>query len=152
MMTKPKRFFPPAMCLLLASMAGIAQGADVPSPVGLWKTVDEKSGQARGFIRVYESDGKFFAKIEKTFDAGDETRVCSACTDERKNQPLIGLVIMRNVKPEGDEFVDGDILDPDSGSIYRCKFRLEDHGNRLTVRGFLGISLFGRSQTWFREQ
>jgi uncharacterized protein (DUF2147 family) len=59
---------------------------------------------------------------------------------------------MRNVKAKGEEFVDGDILDPESGSIYRCKFRLEENGKRLNVRGFIGLSLFGRTQTWLREQ
>ena len=144
--------FSSTVFFVLAFLAGVASAADATSPVGLWKTIDDKSGQARGFVRLYESDGKFFAKIETSFTPGDETRVCSACTDERKNQPIIGLVFMRDVKARGDEFVDGDILDSDTGAIYRCKFRLEDGGKRLVVRGFIGISLFGRSQTWYRAQ
>ncbi len=145
-------FLPMATVFLIVTLAGSASSAEATSPVGLWKTIDDKSGQPRGFVRLYESDGKFFAKIEKSFTPGDETGVCSACTDERKNQPIIGLVFMRNLKAQGDEFVDGDILDSDTGTIYRCKFRLEDGGTRLVVRGFVGISLFGRSKTWYREQ
>lgn len=152
MMNSRHPFLAVAACLLLSTFASIAHTAEVRSPVGLWKTVDDKTGLPRGLVRVYESGGKYFAKIEKSFAAGDEARVCSACTDERKNQPIMGLVFMRNVRPQGDEFVDGDILDSDSGTIYRCQFRLEDDGKRLVVRGFIGISLFGRSQIWYREE
>lgn len=78
-------------------------------------------------------------------------RKCSACTDERKDQPFIGLVLMRNVHLDNGEYSGGDILDPNTGSIYRCSFKLEDGGKTLTVRGYLGVSLFGRTQKWLRE-
>jgi uncharacterized protein (DUF2147 family) len=149
-MKRPAIFFA-ATYIILGSFLSIARAAEVPSPVGIWKTIDDRTGQPKGLVRVYESDGKFFAKIERSFSPGDETRLCSACTDERKNQPIIELVFMRNMRPAGDEFVDGDILDSDSGTVYRCKFRLEDAGKRLAVRGFIGISMFGRSQNWYRE-
>ena len=74
------------------------------------------------------------------------------CKDERKDQPLVGLVFMRHMKVDGGEYRGGDILDPDNGSIYRCKLRLEDNGRKLKVRGFIGFSVFGRTQTWEREQ
>jgi uncharacterized protein (DUF2147 family) len=83
----------------------------------------------------------------------DDTRqVCSACVDERKNKPMVGLVIMRNMKRNDREYGGGDILDPRSGSVYGCKFWLEQGGTRLVVRGFIGIPLLGRSQTWTREE
>ncbi len=133
--------------LFAAVQPGALHAADSSSPIGRWKTFDDKTGQARGIVRIYEQDGKFFGQLEQSFTPGAETRVCAVCTDDRKNQPIIGLLIIRNVKFENGEYAGGDILDPDSGSVYRCKFHLEQNGTRLVVRGFIGFSLLGRSQT-----
>ena len=84
---------------------------------------------------MYEQDGKLFARIEKLFAPGDDAHACTKCTDERKGQPLIGLVFMRNMQYVDGEYRDGDILDPDNGSIYRCKLRLDQGGSKLKVRG-----------------
>ena len=128
-----------------------SHAADAPSPIGLWKTVDDKSGKPRALVRIYVQDGKYFARIEQSFAADAAARVCSVCTDERKNQPIIGLLIVRNMSLRDGEYGGGDILDPDSGSVYRCKFHLEKDGSLLAVRGFIGISLLGRSQIWQRQ-
>jgi uncharacterized protein (DUF2147 family) len=140
----------------LAMMCGAlitagAHAAESSSPLGLWKTVDDKTGNARALVRIYEQDGKLFGRIEQSFTPGAETRVCTVCTDARKNQPIIGLVIIRNMTPDGTEFAGGDILDPESGSVYRCKMHLEQSGGRLIVRGYIGFALLGRSQTWQRQ-
>jgi len=119
------------------------------SPVGVWKTFDD--GKARGFVRIYEQDGKLFGRIEQSFTPGDEHRTCAVCTDERKNQPIIGLIMLRNMKQDGGEYKGGDILDPDSGSVYRCKMHLEKDGTRLVVRGYIGFSILGHSTTWERQ-
>jgi uncharacterized protein (DUF2147 family) len=124
---------------------------DLQSPVGLWKTVDDKTGKPRALVRVFLQDGKYFGKIEQSFTPGAENRVCSVCTDERKNQPILGLLIIRNVTLHDGEYGGGDILDPDSGSVYRCRFHLDQGGTVLVVRGFIGFSLLGRSQTWQRQ-
>jgi uncharacterized protein (DUF2147 family) len=121
------------------------------SPLGLWKTFDDKTGSARGIVRVYEENGKLFGRIERSFTPGSEKRVCEVCTDERKSQPIIGLLIIRDMKGSDGEYSGGDILDPDTGSVYRCKFHLDDSGTRLILRGFIGISLLGRTQTWLRQ-
>jgi uncharacterized protein (DUF2147 family) len=140
------------VALAFAEMPAIAsQAADPQSPIGLWKTVDDKTGMPRAIVRIYVQDGKYFGRIEQSFTPGAETRVCSVCTDERKNQPIIGLLIIRNVTSRGGVYAGGDILDPDTGSVYRCKFHLEKDGTVLVVRGFIGISLLGRSQTWQRQ-
>jgi uncharacterized protein (DUF2147 family) len=131
--------------------AAVAQAADTESPIGLWKTFDDKTGTPRAMVRISEQDGKYFGRIEQSFTPGAETRVCSVCTDERKNQPIIGLLIIRNVTLRDGEYGGGDILDPESGSVYRCKFHLEKDGAVLVVRGFIGFSLLGRSQTWQRQ-
>ena len=121
------------------------------SPVGLWETFDDKTGSARAIVHVYEENGKLFGRIERSFTPGAEKRVCAVCTDERKNQPIIGLLIIRDMKASDGEYAGGDILDPDTGSVYRCKFHVDDSGTHLIVRGFIGISLLGRTQTWLRQ-
>jgi uncharacterized protein (DUF2147 family) len=131
--------------------ASTAHAADLQSPIGLWKTFDDKTGMPRAMVRIYVQDGKYFGRIEQSFTPGAESRVCSVCKDERKNQPIIGLLILRNVSLRDGEYAGGDILDPDNGSVYRCKFHLEKDGTILVVRGFIGISLLGRSQTWQRQ-
>jgi uncharacterized protein (DUF2147 family) len=141
---------------LLASLgfALIAHGAAAAaddSPIGLWKTIDDKTGAARAIVRIYQEDGRLFGKIESSFTAGADNRVCVSCTDERKNQPIIGLLIIRNMQHTGEEYTGGDILDPDTGSVYRCKLHVEG-GTRLIVRGYIGFSLIGRNQTWQRVQ
>lgn len=121
------------------------------SPLGLWKTFDDRTGQPRALVRIYEEKGRLFGRIEQSFTPGAEHRVCRVCTDERRNQPIIGLLIIRNLEHTRDEWSGGDILDPDSGSVYRCKVRLDQGGTRLIVRGYIGFSLLGRSQTWQRQ-
>ena len=140
------------VCVLsLAPSSAVAAPSDHSSPVGLWRTIDDKTGQPRSVVRIYEQNGELFASVVKGLTPGDQGRTCSKCTDERKNQPLLGMVIIRRMKPVDGEYRGGDILDPDNGSVYRCKLRLEDNGRTLKVRGYLGVSLFGRSQTWERE-
>ncbi|HET9320424.1 MAG TPA: DUF2147 domain-containing protein [Bryobacteraceae bacterium] len=120
------------------------------SPAGLWKTVDDKTGEPKGMVRIYEHNGAFFGKIESSLKAADAKERCELCTDERKNKPIIGLVILRGLKKQGEEFSGGDILDPESGTVYRCKLRVLDQGKTLVVRGYVGVSVLGRSQTWLR--
>jgi len=131
-----------------ASAAATAPAA--ASPLGLWKTFDDKTGNARAIVRIYQENGKLFGRIERSFTPGAEKRVCQVCSDQRKNQPILGLIIIRNMKSTDGEYGGGDILDPDSGSVYRCKFHVDDSGTHLIVRGFIGISLLGRTQTWQR--
>lgn len=150
------------LSLVLAAAALPAAAADTPapdgdaaSPVGLWKTIDDHTGKARALIRIYEQAGKLYGKIVKGLDpepagAKAEPDVCSACTDERKNAPMKGLVIIRNLTRDGDAWDGGDILDPDSGTIYGCRIKLGPDGHTLEVRGFLGFSFLGRSQVWQR--
>jgi len=137
--------------LAVALHGAPATANDPASPIGLWKTIDDKTGNARAIVRIYEQGGKLLGRIERSFTPGAENRVCEECKDERKNQPIIGLVIIRNVQSKDGEYAGGDILDPDTGTLYRCKFHLDQDGTRLVVRGYIGISLLGRSQTWQRQ-
>ena len=140
-------------CLLMLAAIPVTRlhSAEATSPIGMWKTFDDKTGHARAIVRIYERDGKLFGEIQEVFTPGGETRVCKFCTDERKNQPIIGLRIIRNMKPNGSEYTGGDILDPESGSVYRCKMHVEQDGARLIVRGYIGFALLGRTQIWQRQ-
>jgi uncharacterized protein (DUF2147 family) len=123
----------------------------VPSPVGLWKTIDDKTHQARGTIRVYEENGEWFGRIESTFNPAEQNELCNKCSGPRKDHPVIGMVVMRGLTRHGSEYSGGEILDPETGFVYRCRLTISSDGNRLLVRGYVGISILGRSQTWLRE-
>jgi len=131
--------------LLLAADAD----TDSQSPAGRWPTVDD-NGKPSGIVRIYLQDGKYFGQLEQSFTPGDESRTCQKCKDDRRGQPLIGILILRNVIPMGNAYQGGDILDPDTGVVYRCKLHLEGSGKKLAVRGFIGFSLAGRTQVWER--
>jgi uncharacterized protein (DUF2147 family) len=136
--------------LFLAALAVWATIAEPLTPIGRWRTVDDKTGKPKAVVQVYLENGKLYGKVEATLDPNAK-KICEKCKDERKGQPIVGMVIMRGLALHGDEYSGGDILDPDNGSIYRCKLRVTEHGNQLSVRGFIGFSLLGRSQVWTRE-
>jgi uncharacterized protein (DUF2147 family) len=127
-----------------------ASGASASSPIGEWQTFDDKSGEARAVVEIYPSNGLLFGKIVRSFRPGAEQRRCTACSDERKDQPVLGLLIIRNLKrSDEDEWSGGDILDPDNGRVYRCRLKVDADG-RLEVRGYIGFALLGRTQYWRR--
>ena len=137
--------------LLALALAALPAVAAEPGITGRWKTVDDKTGKPKGIVLIYEQNGQFFGKIESAIDPKDANDICSLCKDERKNMRTVGMVFLRHLKRDGDEFDGGDILDPDNGKVYRCKAKLAEGGKKLIVRGYIGISLIGRSQTWTRE-
>jgi uncharacterized protein (DUF2147 family) len=140
------------IALVGLSIMGAAAAADLSSAVGWWQPIDGKTGEPLGLIRIYQDHGLFFGRIEPSSPSDDRSRKCTRCPDERRNQPIIGLVLIRNMRAQGDEYIGGDIVDPDTGWIYGCKFRLVDDGRELIMRGYFGISLFGRSQMWRRVE
>lgn len=146
-----------AMALVIATLAGAlllggGAGAQDASPVGLWKTIDDETGQPKALVRISEQGGVLSGRIEKLFSPSRPNPVCEQCSDERKGKPIEGMTILEGLKREGDAWDDGQILDPNKGKVYRAKAKLVDGGSRLEVRGFVGISLFGRTQTWIREK
>jgi uncharacterized protein (DUF2147 family) len=124
------------------------------SPVGLWKTIDDRSGEAKGLIRIREINGTFEGKIDKIFpkSGDDPAPKCEKCEGSLRNHPVLGLTFLWGFTKQGDEYQGGEILDPESGKIYQAKMKLIDGGKKLEVRGFIGFSLFGRSQTWIRQE
>jgi uncharacterized protein (DUF2147 family) len=141
-----------AVPLIFAGVAIAAVHVAEPTPAGVWITVDDHTHQPRGTVRIYEENGKFLGKIESSVNPREMTARCGKCTDDRKNAPVIGLVIMRGVTKRGSEYEGGHILDPDTGSIYRCRFTLSADGAKLFLRGYIGVSLLGRTQTWTRSR
>ena len=136
---------------LILLTACVAAFPAEPTPAGLWKTIDDKTGTPKGLVRIYEQDGRFFGKVEASVKAEDSLERCDKCSGERKDKPVVGMVILRGLKKSGSEYSGGDILDPDSGVVYRCSFKLAEQGTKLLVRGYIGLSILGRSQVWIRE-
>lgn len=142
------------LALIAAALAmPAAAWAQAASPVGAWKTIDDKSGKPKALIRITEEGGVLTGKIEKLYRAPseDQNPVCTKCEGARKDQPLIGMTILSGLKKDGDEYTGGEILDPAAGKIYKSKASVADNGNKLEVRGYVGAPMFGRTQTWVRE-
>lgn len=139
----------------LALSASLAWAQDA-SPVGLWKTIDDETGKPKSLVRITESNGELRGKVEKLFrDAGeDQNPKCEKCEDVRKDQPIIGMTIITGMKKDGDayNYSGGQILDPASGKIYKSKMTLGDGGKKLDVRGYVGVPMLGRTQTWVRAE
>jgi uncharacterized protein (DUF2147 family) len=138
-----------ASALVLCGASVVAQ----TSPVGLWRNVDDRTGEVRAEIRITEANGTLAGRIEKTLGKdADPDRTCEACTDDRKGRPIVGLQIVRGgQKAEGKEVWEGGkILDPENGKDYRASFTPVDGGRKLEVRGYLGP--FWRTQTWTRKE
>jgi uncharacterized protein (DUF2147 family) len=140
--------------LIVASL-GAVNAAQAPnlSPVGSWRTIDDKTGQAKSIVRIVEAKGEVQASVESVFSppAVSAAPICDKCSGDLKNKPIVGMTIMWGMKKDGGEFSGGRVLDPDEGKVYRCTIKVIEGGNKLEVRGYIGFSLFGRTQTWVRE-
>ncbi len=146
-----------ASCVLLLglftaglSMRDPAAAADLTSPVGRWRTIDDATGQPRAVVRIFARDGRLYGIAERSLAQHPARTRCDECTDDRRGKPIIGMELMRDMAQDGEQWDGGTILDPESGRIYRCRMTLRDHGMRLAVRGYLGLSLLGRTQVWER--
>ena len=142
-----------ALWVVLSLIAGCSY-ADTASPVGLWRSVDDKTGRERALIRIVENNGVYEGRIEKIFSQSDDDpqHLCRKCEGARKDQPIVGMTILWGLRKDGDQYAGGEILDAKEGKTYRCKIKVIEGGRKLEVRGFIGVSLFGRSQTWNREE
>jgi uncharacterized protein (DUF2147 family) len=145
--------------LIAASLwaaAGIAPvRAAEPTAVGLWEQVDENSNKPESWFRIVEKNGIYEGTLVKAFPkpGGDDPDkwLCTKCEGAEKNAPVVGLALIKNMQRTGAlNYENGTIMDPRDGAVYRALMELSPDGKKLTVRGFLGISLFGRSQVWNR--
>lgn len=115
---------------------------------GKWKTIDDETGKAVSIIEIFESHGKVYGRVSEILSAKDRAKTCQKCLGDDKDKPILGLVVIKGLKKDGDEY-NGKILDPKHGKIYKCVVNLEEK-DKLKVRGYIGISLFGRTQYWQR--
>jgi uncharacterized protein (DUF2147 family) len=122
-----------------------------PSPVGVWRTFDD-DGRETGRVEITERNQRLYGRITAIADPAKAKAICRDCTDERRGLPVVGLEFLRGLRQDGDVWDGGDVLDPQNGRVYRCSLRLEDGGRKLVIRGYIGLSLFGRSQTWVRVE
>ncbi|MCL4182387.1 MAG: DUF2147 domain-containing protein [Burkholderiaceae bacterium] len=154
-MTSPGSLVRSTLAAMLLVVAAPALNADpAASPTGLWKNIDDETGKPKALIRVSENGGVITGRIEKILTDKPDA-VCDKCTDERKDKPVQGMTIISGMRRNAEQpgvFDGGEILDPNNGKVYRSHMKLLDGGRKLDVRGYIGVPLFGRTQTWLREE
>ncbi len=143
--------------LLIASFAVLlSAGAWAQAtPVGLWKTIDDETKQEKSLVRVSDSGGVLTGKVEKILNPAKQDSKCDQCSGARKDQPVLGMTIISGAKQNaGDKGVwdGGEILDPNNGKTYKVQMKPVDGGKTLEVRGYVGMPLLGRTQTWNRVE
>lgn len=125
-----------------------------PTVVGLWEQVDAKTGKAESWFSIVEKGGVYVGTIVKMFqkpgEPPPESWRCTKCEGAEKDAPVLGLALIKGMKRKGLSYEDGTIMDPRDGTVYRALMKLSPDGRQLEVRGYLGLALLGRSQTWKR--
>ena len=138
-----------ALPLMAVSAVAMAQN----TPVGSWTTIDDETGKPKSVVEIYEArDGSLAGRVDEILqsDRGPNP-VCDKCTGANKDKPVKGMVILWGIKQKGNTWEGGKILDPASGKVYSVKVTPTEGGSKLEVRGFMGFSLLGRTQTWVRQ-
>ena len=135
------------LILFFALCCGTAVSAQ--DVYGKWKTIDDRTGVEKSIVEIYKRDGKVYGKVVEILVEGRQDAKCKNCEGEDEDKPIMGLEIIRGLEKDGDEYNSGKILDPESGKLYKCYIELEER-DKLKVRGYIGFSLIGRTQYWYR--
>jgi uncharacterized protein (DUF2147 family) len=136
--------------LFLSICSFLLAAAQAQSITGTWKTVDDETGEAKSHLELFETNGKLYGKVAKLLKSSPD-RICDKCPGERKNQPILGMILVTDMVRKDGYYQSGDILDPEKGKWYKCRMWLkEGDPNTLVVRGYLGP--FYRTQYWYRQQ
>jgi uncharacterized protein (DUF2147 family) len=139
--------------IFFSAWLGLALAMPAASALGLWKTVDDTTNQSRSIVRIWEEGGRLKGRIEKVFLRPGESLddPCTKCPPPFKGKPSLGMEFLWGFEPDGDRWVDGNVLDPDNGKIYHCELSPTADGKRLQVYGYIRVIIkIGRSQTWYR--
>lgn len=153
---KGPNFLTKLMLFMTMMLVMAAVNAEALSPLGKWRTIDDKTHQPRSIVELWMEQGQINGKIEKIFSQPDEqiNPLCDKCPEPWHNQKKIGMTILWGfTQNPGNplQWINGKILDPKTGKIYRCQITLTEDGDLLKVRGYLGLPLLGRTQQWLRE-
>ncbi|AVI52223.1 DUF2147 domain-containing protein [Pukyongia salina] len=135
------------LILFVALSCGTAISAQ--DVFGKWKTIDDKTGVEKSIVEIYKRNGKVYGKVVEILVEGRQDAKCMNCEGEDEDKPIMGLEIIRGLEKDGDEYNSGKILDPETGKLYKCYIELEET-DKLKVRGYIGFSLIGRTQYWYR--
>lgn len=137
---------------LLLTLLATSAMAESMSAEGQWRTIDDETGEAKSIVRVFNEGGELKGQIVELLNPSEPNPKCTKCKGDRKNKPIEGMVFLWGLQREGDEWVDGSILDPGNGKEYSAKLKVIDNGSKLEVRGYKGFSLLGRTQVWHRVE
>ena len=140
-----------SLVLTTSFITSTSFAADMNSAVGNWLTIDDKTGKAKSVVNITQVGDELRGSITKLMDPAKQNAVCEECKGPNKDKPIKGLVMMWGLKKAGSGWAGGRILDPSNGKVYKAKMSLADGGKKLNVRGYIGFSLLGRTQTWVRQ-
>jgi uncharacterized protein (DUF2147 family) len=141
------------LSLLICGVALLMTAAESDSPVGKWKTFDDKTGRVKSIVQITEENGELTGKVLEVLESPTGPHpLCKPCQGERKDQPVEGMTILWGAKKSGASWEGGEILDPENGKIYHVILTLLGSGGKLQVRGYIGIPVIGRRQIWQRQE
>jgi uncharacterized protein (DUF2147 family) len=146
-----------AIFLMCLSLFAVSLVHAALSPVGYWQTIDDVTGKPKSILHITQSGNALYGKVIKIYPRPgfDQNEICTACKGQKHNQPIVGMIVMEGLTQSTNnpaEWSGGEILDPLNGKTYKCFITLVNNGRSLNVRGYIGFSLFGRTQTWVRVE
>jgi uncharacterized protein (DUF2147 family) len=152
-MNSCKKFVAALSGIVCGFIFSIGNASTATSPVGYWKTIDHVTGKPKSIVKIWKTkDQLLMGKVIKIFPTqGKSTAsLCTECSGANRNQPIVGMLIVSGLYAYKQRWDNGKILDPENGKTYTCAMRISENGKKLNVQGYIGLPLFGRSQTWER--